>query len=122
MRSTTDVDKKVGENLLKLRLFCGMTQETLADAVGVKFQQLQKYEKGKNRVSVSRLWWLSHVLGIPIAEFYDGIEGTPRSDALKLTPDQLALIRKYNMLPEPQKKALQDYIRFLRAQKGQSRW
>ena len=120
MRSATDVDKKVGENLLKLRLFRGMTQETLADAVGVTFQQIQKYEKGKNRVSVSRLWWLSHVLGIPVAEFYDGIDGAPRSDALKLTPEQLALIKKYNTLLEPQKRALHDYMRFLRVQKGQS--
>ena len=119
MRSVTDIDKKVGENLLKFRLFRGMTQETLAGAVGVTFQQLQKYEKGKNRVSVARLWWLSHVLGIPVAEFYDGIEGTPRSDALKLTPDQLALIRNYNMLLKPQKKALQDYVQFLRTQRGQ---
>ena len=119
MRSATDVDKKVGENLFKVRLLRGMTQETLAGAVGVTFQQIQKYEKGKNRVSVSRLWVLSHVLGIPVAEFYDGIEGPPRSDALKLTPEQLALIKKYNMLPEPQKKALQDYMRFLRVRRGQ---
>jgi transcriptional regulator with XRE-family HTH domain len=121
MRSATEVDKKVGENLLKLRLFRGMTQGTLADAVGVTFQQIQKYEKGKTRLSVSRLWMLSHELEIPVAKFYDGIEGAPRSESLKLTPDQLALIKKYNMLPEPQKKALQDYMRFLRPQKGQSR-
>jgi len=119
MRSATDIDKRVGENLLKFRLFRGMTQETLADAVGVTFQQIQKYEKGKNRVSVSRLWWLSHVLGIPVAEFYDGIDGAPRSDALKLTPEQLALIKKYNTLLAPQKKALQDYMRFLRSRREQ---
>jgi transcriptional regulator with XRE-family HTH domain len=119
MRSATDIDKKVGENLLRFRLFRGMTQETLADAVGVTFQQLQKYEKGKNRVSVSRLWWLSHVLGVPVAEFYDGIEGAPSNDALKLTPEQLALIKKYNTLLEPQKEALHDYMRFLRARRRQ---
>jgi transcriptional regulator with XRE-family HTH domain len=118
MRSATGIDKKVGENLLKFRLFRGMTQEKLADAVGVRFQQIQKYEKGKNRVSVSRLWQFSLVLGIPVAEFYDGIEGAPGSDALKLTPEQLALIKKYNTLTEPQKKALQDYVRFLRARRG----
>ena len=119
MRSATDIDKRVGENLLKFRQFRGMTQETLADAVGVTFQQIQKYEKGKNRVSVSRLWWLSHVLGIPVAEFYDGIEGAPSNDALKLTPEQLSLIKKYNALLAPQKKALQEYMRFLRARRGQ---
>lgn len=118
MRSATDIDKKVGENLLKFRLFRGMTQETLADAVGVTFQQIQKYEKGRNRVSVSRLWRLSHELGIPVAEFYDGIDGAPGSDALKLTPEQLALIKKYDMLREPQKRALQHYIRCLCARRG----
>jgi hypothetical protein len=59
------------------------------------------------------------VLKTPVAEFYDGIEGVPCSDALKLTPEQLALIKKYNTLTEPQKEALQDYMRFLRARRGQ---
>ncbi len=119
MRSATNVDKKVGENLLKFRLFRGMTQETLADSVGVTFQQIQKYEKGKNRVSVSRLWQFSQVLGIPVDEFYDGVEGAPGRDALKLTPEEFALIKKYKVLLEPQKKALQDYMRFLRTQRRQ---
>jgi transcriptional regulator with XRE-family HTH domain len=122
MRSTTGIDKKLGENLLKFRMFCGMTQEMLADAVGVTFQQIQKYEKGKNRVSVSRLWQLSQALGIPVAEFYDGIEGAPRSDTLKLKPEQLALIKAYDTLTEAHKKALQDYVRFLRARRGSALW
>jgi transcriptional regulator with XRE-family HTH domain len=121
MRSATDIDKKIGKNLQKIRLFRGMTQEALADAVGVTFQQLQKYEKGKNRISVSRLWLLSHELGIPVAAFYDGIDSAPRSDPLKLTPEQLALIKDYDSLTEPHKKSLHDYMQFLRTQKGHSR-
>lgn len=58
------------------------------------------------------------MLGVPVAEFYDGIEGAPSSDALKLTPEQLALIKTYNTLTKPQKKALRDYVRFLRAVRG----
>lgn len=119
MRSATDVDKKVGKNLAKLRLLRGLTQEKLADAVGVTFQQLQKYEKGQNRISVSRLWQFSQVLEIPVAEFYDGTEGAAHSDALKLTAEQLALLNNYNTLPEPQKQVLRDYMRFLRGQRGQ---
>ena len=118
MRSATEIDKKVGETLVKLRQFRGMSQEDVANAVGVTFQQIQKYEKGKNRISVSRLWQFSHVLGIPVEEFYDGIEGAPRSAALKLTREQLSLLKKYNMLPESQKKEVQDYVRFLRARRG----
>ena len=81
MRSATDIDKKVGENLSKFRLFRGMTQETLADAVGVTFQQLQKYEKGKNRISVSRLWVLAHELGIPVAELRHAARAEEKSTA-----------------------------------------
>ena len=118
MRSATDIDKKVGVNLCKFRLLRGMSQEQLADAVGVTFQQIQKYEKGTNRISVSRLWQFSKVLKIPVDDFYDGIDGAVRNDPLKLAPEQLTLMKKYNALPEPQKKAVQEYVRFLRNQRG----
>ena len=114
MRSATGIDKRVGENLSKIRLFRGMSQESLAGAVGVSFQQIQKYEKGRNRISVSRLWQFSKILNVPVAGFYDGIEGAAQGDALKLTPEQLSLIKKYDALPAPQKKAVQQYMRFLR--------
>ena len=117
MRSATDIDRKVGGNLLRFRLFRGMSQEMLADSVGVTFQQIQKYEKGINRISVSRLWQFSQVLGIPVAEFYDGIEGVPRNDALKLTPEHLLLLRMFHMLPESRKIAVMDYVRFLRTRR-----
>jgi transcriptional regulator with XRE-family HTH domain len=118
MRSATDIDKKVGNNLYKIRLSRSLSQEKLAEAVGVTFQQIQKYETGTNRISASRLWQFSKILKIPVEGFYDGIEGAVRNDALKLTPEQLTLMKKYNALPEPQKKAVQDYIGFLRVQRG----
>jgi transcriptional regulator with XRE-family HTH domain len=118
MRSATEIDKKVGENLCKFRLLRGMSQEQLAEAVGVTFQQIQKYEKSRNRISVSRLWQFSIVLKIGVDDFYDGIKGAVRNDALKLAPEQLTLMNKYNALPEPKKKAVQDYVGFLRKQRG----
>lgn len=118
MRSATDIDKKVGENLCKFRLLRGMSQEKLAEAVGVTFQQIQKYEKSRNRISVSRLWQFSKILKIQPQDFYGGIEGAVRNDALKFTPEQLTLMNKYNALPEPQKKAVQDYVGFLRKRRG----
>jgi transcriptional regulator with XRE-family HTH domain len=118
MRSATDIDKKVGENLCKFRLLRGMSQEKLADAVGVTFQQIQKYEKSTNRISASRLWQFSTILKIRVDDFYDGIEGAARNDALKLAPEQLSLMNKYNALPEPQKKAVQDYVGFLKKKRG----
>jgi transcriptional regulator with XRE-family HTH domain len=113
MRSATDIDRQVGGNLLRFRLFRGMSQEMLADPVGVTFQQIQKYEKGINRISVSRLWQFSQVLRISVAEFYDGIKGVPRNDVLKLAPEHVSLLRMFNMLPEPRKIAVMDYVRFL---------
>jgi transcriptional regulator with XRE-family HTH domain len=118
MRSATVIDKKVGENLCKFRLLRGMSQEKLADAVGVSFQQIQKYEKSRNRISVSRLWQFSNILEIGVDDFYDGIKGAVRNDPLKLAPDQLKLMNKYDALPESQKQAVQDYVGFLRKQRG----
>jgi transcriptional regulator with XRE-family HTH domain len=118
MRAATDIDKKVGENLCRFRLLRGMSQVQLAEAVGVTFQQIQKYEKSTNRISASRLWQFSKILKIDVDDFYDGIEGAVRNDALKLAPEQLTLVNKYNALPEPQKQAVQDYVAFLRKKRG----
>ena len=52
----------------------GMTQQQLANGVGIKFQQIQKYESGANRVSASRLWDLSQAMSVPVSFFFDGLE------------------------------------------------
>lgn len=118
MRSATDIDKTVGKNLCKLRLWRGVTQGELGEAVGVTFQQIQKYETGRNRISVSRLWQFSKVLKIPVEVFYDGVEGAAGCEALKLAPEQVGLMRKYKALTGPQKKSVEDYMRFLRLQRN----
>jgi len=53
-----------------------MSQEKLGDQLGVTFQQVQKYERGANRVGASRLWKMSQVLDVPVGFFYDGLDGT----------------------------------------------
>ncbi len=60
------VDEYVGARIREERLRAGFSQEVLASGIGVKFQQVQKYEAGKNRVSCSRLWEISQALDIPI--------------------------------------------------------
>ena len=67
------IDRLVGHNIRIFRLDRGYTQESLADAIGVSFQQVQKYEKGKNRIGPSRLAKISQVLGVPIEMFFRGI-------------------------------------------------
>ncbi|MGB0695684.1 MAG: helix-turn-helix domain-containing protein [Rhodospirillaceae bacterium] len=67
------VDVHVGRRLRLRRTLLGMSQEQLANAVGVTFQQIQKYERGSNRVSASRLFDISKVLGVPVAFFFEDI-------------------------------------------------
>lgn len=115
MHSIKDIDGIVGRNLFKFRHYRGYTQETLAKAVGVTFQQVQKYEKGTNRISVSRLWQFSKVLKISVDGFYEGIEGAVQNEVLRLTPEQLFLLKGYDGLSEAQKKTVLEYMQFLRS-------
>lgn len=71
------VDHYVGRRLRSRRTLLGMSQENLGEAVGVTFQQIQKYERGLNRIGASRLYEFSRVLGVPVAYFFeDFFEGT----------------------------------------------
>ncbi len=65
------VDVHVGARLRQRRMLLGMSQTTLGDAIGLTFQQAQKYERGTNRISASRLFALSRVLDVPIEYFFD---------------------------------------------------
>lgn len=60
-----------------------MTQQRLADAVGIKFQQIQKYESGANRVSASRLWTLSEALQVPVSFFFEGLSQHEREEIVQ---------------------------------------
>jgi transcriptional regulator with XRE-family HTH domain len=64
-------DKHVGSRVRMRRLMLGMTQEKLGDHLGLTFQQVQKYEKGTNRISASRLQHVSHILDVPISFFFE---------------------------------------------------
>jgi transcriptional regulator with XRE-family HTH domain len=66
------VDKHVGSRVRMRRLMLGMSQSKLADGLGLTFQQVQKYEKGANRMGASRLQHLSHILQIPVPFFFEG--------------------------------------------------
>ena len=74
------VDEHVGSRMRMRRMMLAMSQEKLADALGLTFQQVQKYERGQNRIGASRLQQISHVLQVPLAFFF---EGTPNA----LAPD-----------------------------------
>lgn len=69
----TAVDVHVGRRLRLARKVKDMSQPKLAEAVGVTFQQVQKYEGGRNRIAASRLWALSRVLDVPVGYFFEGL-------------------------------------------------
>ncbi len=115
------VDVHVGKRIRHRRWMNGTTQQQLAEAVGIKFQQIQKYETGMNRVSASRLWDIAHVLGVPVSFFFEGIEAesqlTARAGELPgdiLTDKEaLDLLRSYYAIPENQRRRLFDLARVL---------
>ena len=72
-------DIAVGAKVRALRLACGISQEGLADKLGVTFQQVQKYEKGSNRLSASRLQMVAKVLNVPISHFFGETRTTSAS-------------------------------------------
>jgi transcriptional regulator with XRE-family HTH domain len=71
------IDKHVGSRVRLRRMMLGMNQTKLGDALGITFQQVQKYEKGTNRVSASRLQHISHILQVPVPFFFDGAPHVP---------------------------------------------
>ena len=71
---THPVDNHVGRRLRYRRTMLGMTQQQLANSVGIRFQQIQKYESGANRVSASRLWDLAAALDVPVSFFFEEID------------------------------------------------
>src|SRR5579864_3538761 len=89
------IDVHVGARIRMRRLLLGMNQETLANALGLTFQQVQKYEGGANRVSASRLSAVAEILGVPISYFF----GDLRPDDAELSPEDQRW-REYLQRPE----------------------
>ena len=71
-KAPNPIDKHVGSRVRMRRLMLSLSQEKLGDALGLTFQQVQKYEKGTNRIGASRLQQISHILQVPVAFFFEG--------------------------------------------------
>src|SRR5437660_3978141 len=76
-KAPNPVDKHVGSRVRMRRIMLGMSQEKLGDALGLTFQQVQKYEKGANRIGASRLQHISHILQVPVPFFFEGAPQLP---------------------------------------------
>ena len=110
------VDAHVGKRIRHRRWMVGMTQQQLADKVGIKFQQIQKYETGMNRVSASRLWDIAETLGVTISFFFEGLANgaiaNPGNDMMA-DKEAMELVRSYYAIPEAQRRRLFDLARVL---------
>jgi len=112
------VDVHVGKRVRHRRWMVGMTQQQLADKVGIKFQQIQKYETGMNRISASRLWDIADALSVSISFFFEGLGAeAPLPDEqlgdILADKEALMLVRSYYAIPEAQRRRLFDLAKVL---------
>ena len=117
---THPVDTHVGIKIRQRRWLVGMTQQQLAAEVGIKFQQIQKYETGANRVSASRLWDIAGTLQVEVSFFFEGLKVVPADGVNAAVPsdlmadkESLDLVRSYYAIPETQRRRLFDLARVL---------
>jgi transcriptional regulator with XRE-family HTH domain len=111
------VDVHVGQRVRQRRWMVGMTQQQLGNKVGIKFQQIQKYETGTNRISASRLWDMAAALEVPVSFFFEGLSreehGTHGQGDFLTDKEALELVRAYYAIPETQRRRLFDLARVL---------
>ena len=81
-REPNYIDVHVGARIRMRRQLVNMSQERLGELLGITFQQVQKYEKGSNRISASRLFYASKTLGVPVQFFFEGLPGTDAHEGL----------------------------------------
>jgi len=94
-----DVDRNVGARVRQRRVMLGLTQQQMADLIGVTYQQAHKYEKGINRVAAGRLYQMARVLGVDIGYFFEGLN---ESGTVQASPKQrmlLELARNFISIP-----------------------
>jgi transcriptional regulator with XRE-family HTH domain len=114
-KAPNPIDRHVGSRVRMRRMMLAMSQEKLGDALGLTFQQVQKYEKGTNRIGASRLQQISQTLQVPVAFFFEGaphIAGTPEPTGLEEAPspayvsdflatsDGLSLTKAFMRIPD----------------------
>lgn len=117
------VDIHVGRKIRQRRWMLGMSQQELADLVGVNFQQIQKYEKATNRISASRMWDVASALDVPVEFFFAGMEeaAAPEEttgeigaeDIFFEKKEAMKLVRAYYQIPAEQRLRLLDLAQVL---------
>ena len=121
----TEIDLHLGKRLRRRRRLLGLTQQQLAMHVGIRFQQIQKYECGANRISAARLWQLAEALETPVSYFFDGLaeamerrETPPERSDMYSRKETIDLIQAYYPLEERPRRRLLDLAKSLHNEGG----
>ena len=134
-KAPNPVDKYVGSRVRMRRIMLGMSQEKLGEALGLTFQQVQKYEKGTNRVGASRIQQISEILQVPVSFLFEGgPSGTPGGDHFGesaspsyisdflATSEGLALTRAFTRIPDAKlRRSIVDMVENIAAREGPDR-
>lgn len=122
------IDVLVGKRIRARRHAMGISQTELGDAIGVKFQQIQKYETGANRVSASRLWAVAEKLGVDVVYFFEGIRRSEEDVGIEVDPidkmeflsdrDAIEMMELYRQLPQSQRSAVLAFMRSMALDAG----
>jgi transcriptional regulator with XRE-family HTH domain len=113
-KAPNPIDKHVGSRVRMRRMMLAMSQEKLGDALGLTFQQVQKYEKGTNRIGASRLQQIAHILQVPVEFFFEGapslqapapgakeVPSTAYVSDFLATSEGLSLTKAFTRIKEP---------------------
>lgn len=116
MLDNASLDKHVGKRIRQRRWLCEVTQQQLAEQIGVKLQQIQRYETGANAVPVSKLWDIASALSVTIDFFFEGLihknavsePGSHSTEKLLVNKEAMDLVRAYYAIPENQRLRLRE--------------
>jgi len=127
-KAPNPVDKHVGSRVRMRRLMVGMSQEKLGEALGLTFQQIQKYEKGTNRIGASRIQQISEILQVPVSFLFEGSPGISGAEHFSTAPsptyiadflataEGLALVRAFTLIPDIKlRRAIVDMVELIGA-------
>ena len=110
---TQSVDRHIAARMRERRTMLGLTQQQVAEVLGITYQQLYKYEKGVNRISAGRLHALARALGVDIGYFYEGLGSGEPARPTAQQRRMIELARSFAVLPRRQQEALAEMARVL---------
>lgn len=114
LNRANDTDRHVGARIRERRIMLGLSQQQMADLIGVTYQQAHKYERGINRISAGRLYEIAQVLGVPVGHFFEGLDGRQPRDMPARQRMCLELARNFSSITnERHQEALSQLARAL---------